>query len=168
MLNWSPIPLGSMPDIKPVFIVGAGRSGTTPLQLALNMHPQLGVYGETQAFFVHPKFGAEADEINLRRLLKYWRGIVSNCSPFEDLLDADGIQNRLARSPSYAQVMNLIMGEIAARDGKGRWGEKSPAHVFRLDEIRSCFPNAQIIHIVRDPRGVVCSNIKAFSGGAIH
>jgi len=165
MLNWSPIPLGSIPDISPVFIVGVGRSGTTPLQLALNMHPQLGVYGETQAFFVHRKFGAEAGEIRLERLLKYWRGIVTNYTPHKDLLDSDEMRSQLAYAPGYAQVVNLIMGGIAARDGKNRWGEKSPAHIFRIAEIRACFPNAQIIHIVRDPRAVACSSIKAFSGG---
>jgi hypothetical protein len=165
MLNWSPIPLGSIPNISPVFIVGVGRSGTTPLQLALNMHPQLGVYGETQAFFVHLKFGAEAGEIRLERLLKYWGGIVTNYTPHKDLLDSEEMRNQLAHAPSYAQVMNLILGAIAARDGKNRWGEKSPAHIFRIAEIRACFPNAQIIHIVRDPRAVACSSIKAFSGG---
>ena len=44
MFNVRPIPLGTIPEIEPVFIVGAARSGTTPLQLALNMHPELGVY----------------------------------------------------------------------------------------------------------------------------
>ena len=58
-----------------------------------------------------------------------------------------------------------ILGEIAKRDGKTRWGEKTPAHIFRLSEILSCFPNASIIHIVRDPRGAACSNIKAFEAG---
>ena len=57
------------------------------------------------------------------------------------------------------------MGAIAAREGKSRWGEKTSAHIFKLDEIRACFPNARIIHIVRDPRAVVCSTIKAFKRG---
>lgn len=165
MLNWSPIPLGSIPNISPVFIVGVGRSGTTPLQLALNMHPHLGVYGETQAFFVHRKFGAEPGGIRLERLLKYWRGIVTNYTPHKDLLDSEEMRSQLAYGSGYAQVVNLILGGIAARDGKNRWGEKSPAHIFRIAEIRACFPNAQIIHIVRDPRAVACSSIKAFSGG---
>jgi len=165
MFNLRPIPLGSIPDIAPVFVVGAGRSGTTPLQLALNMHPELGVYGETQAFFVHQKFGAETGEISSRRLLEYWRVAVSGCCPYSDLLDSQDMQYQLAYAPSYAHILNLVMGAIAAREGKSRWGEKSPAHIFRLREIRSCFPNARIIHIVRDPRAVVCSTIKAFHRG---
>ena len=165
MFNFRPIPLGSIPEIEPVFVVGAARSGTTPLQLALNMHPELGVYGETQAFFVHDKFAAGPSEIKLRRLLAYWRVVLSGCCPYDDFLDNEHIQRRLAAAPTYAHILNVIMGAIAAREGKSRWGEKSPAHIFKLDEIRACFPNARIIHIVRDPRAVVCSTIKAFNRG---
>jgi Sulfotransferase family len=165
MFNLRPISLGSMPDIKPVFVVGAGRSGTTPLQLALNMHPQLGVYGETQAFFVHRKFGAKPGARRLQSLIEYWRPMVASCCRYADLLDNEEIRAKLASVTSYAEVVNLIVGAIATREGKSRWGEKSPAHVFRLPEIRSCFPNAQIVHIIRDPRAVVSSAIKAFGGG---
>jgi hypothetical protein len=165
MLNLRPIPLGSLPGIEPVFVVGAARSGTTPLQLALNMHPELGVYGETGAFFVHSRFGAVADEVNFRRLLEYWQVIVSGCCPYHDLLDNQELLGELAHASTYAHILNTIMGTIAAREGKNRWGEKTPAHLFRLKEIRTAFPNARIIHIVRDPRAVVCSAIKAFEGG---
>ena len=165
MFNLRPIPLGSIPGIEPVFIVGAARSGTTPLQLALNMHPDLGVYGETQAFFVRRRFGAEPSDVSFRHLLEYWRVVVSGCCPYTDLLDDAEVQRNLAEASSYAQVLNVIMGAIAAREGKNRWGEKSPAHIFRLADIRAAFPNARIIHIVRDPRAVVCSNIKAFRHG---
>lgn len=165
MFNFRPIPLGSIPEIEPVFVVGAARSGTTPLQLALNMHPELGVYGETQAFFVRGKFEAAPGQARLRRLLTYWHAVLSGCCPYEDLLDNEYVQRQLASAPSYAHIVNVIMGALAAREGKARWGEKSPAHIFRLDEIRTCFPNARIIHIVRDPRAVVCSTIKAFKSG---
>ncbi len=165
MLNLRPLPLGSIPDIKPVFVVGAGRSGTTPFQLALNQHPDLGVYGETQAFFVHRRFGAEPGEDRLQRLLKHWRGMIASCCPYPDLLDTEEMKRKLAYAPTYANVLDLVIGAIASREGKSRWGEKSPAHVFRLPEIRASFPNAQVIHIIRDPRAVVASNIKAFNQG---
>lgn len=165
MFNLRPIPLGSIPELDPTFVVGAARSGTTPLQLALNRNSEIGVYGETQAFFVRRKFGAEVTEAGSWRRLEFWRLVVSSCSPYDDLLDREEIQQRLAHAPSYAHLLNLVMGAIAAREGKNRWGEKTPAHIFRLNEIRKCFPNARIIHIVRDPRAVICSNIKAFNGG---
>ncbi len=165
MFNLRPIPLGSIPGIEPVFVVGAGRSGTTPLQLALNMHPDLGVYGETRAFFEHRRFGASGEAGSFRRLLEFWRAVVSGICPHDDLLDDRELQSKLAGAPSYAHILDTVMGSIAAREGKSSWGEKTPAHILRLREIRTCFPNARVIHIVRDPRAVVCSAIKAFSSG---
>jgi hypothetical protein len=85
--------------------------------------------------------------------------------PHEGLLDGPEIHSRLANASSYAEILDVILGAIAKREGKQRWGEKSPAHIFRLPEIRSCFPNAQIVHIIRDPRAVVSSAIKAFGDG---
>jgi hypothetical protein len=41
--------------------------------------------------------------------------------------------------------------------GKGRWVEKTPNHVRKIERIFSIFPNARIILMIRDGRDVVCS-----------
>lgn len=69
-----------MDSVSPVFIVGAGRSGTTLLQLALNMHPKLAVFGETQAFFRYRKYGSLKQPQYLTRFLRDWRLIFANYS----------------------------------------------------------------------------------------
>jgi hypothetical protein len=38
-----------------------------------------------------------------------------------------------------------------------RWGDKSPVNISRLKEIEALFPDAKIIHIMRDGRDVVAS-----------
>src|SRR5579872_2360232 len=114
MLNWRSIPLGSLPGIKPVFIVGAGRSGTTPLQLALNMHPHLGVYGETQAFFVHRRFGSEPSDARTEQLLTYWTPLIAGCSPHADLFNDDKVRARIASASSYAEIVDRIFDALAA------------------------------------------------------
>lgn len=165
--HWNSIALGSLREPSPIFIVGAGRSGTTPVQLALNMHPQLGVYGETQAFIARKRFGCLADRFEFHRLVRYWNAIITEQTPYGDLLFDGHLQSRLAQGQTYADVMNIIMSALAARDGKSRWGEKTPAHVFWLDDIAGSFPNARVIHMVRDPRAVVCSSIHAFGDGQL-
>jgi hypothetical protein len=45
----------------------------------------------------------------------------------------------------------------ARRRGVERWGEKTPRHVFRLDEILSVFPDSKVLVMQRDPRAVVAS-----------
>jgi hypothetical protein len=46
---------------------------------------------------------------------------------------------------------------LAGRNDAQRWGEKTPRHVFRIDEIISIYPKARFICLVRDPRAVVSS-----------
>jgi hypothetical protein len=45
----------------------------------------------------------------------------------------------------------------AERNGKNRWGEKTPRHVYQLDVILERFPEAKIVFMVRDPRAVAVS-----------
>jgi hypothetical protein len=45
----------------------------------------------------------------------------------------------------------------AAAEGKTRWGEKTPRHVFRIGEIIECYPHAKVIYMLRHPAGVVAS-----------
>ena len=37
------------------------------------------------------------------------------------------------------------------------WGEKTPRHIFRIDDIFQAFPKARVVCMVRDPRAVVAS-----------
>ncbi len=58
-----------------------------------------------------------------------------------------------------------MIGFFALREGKARWGEKTPRHIFCLREVLACFPEARIIHIMRDPRAAVSSAVRAFENG---
>ncbi|MDX6414795.1 MAG: hypothetical protein QOH23_2205, partial [Gaiellaceae bacterium] len=37
------------------------------------------------------------------------------------------------------------------------WVEKTPLHLFQIDRIRSRFPSARFVHVVRDPRSTVAA-----------
>jgi len=47
--------------------------------------------------------------------------------------------------------------ECSAERGARFWGEKTPRHVFRLEEMLTRYPNAKAIFMLRDPRAVVAS-----------
>lgn len=150
---------GSVPGVSPIFIVGMGRSGTTLLQLALNMHPRFAILGETQAFLEQRRYASFQRPSNLEQFLSEWRVLLRD-GPSSDLLHGPEIKRRLVNCASYAEAVNEVMLALARGEGKSTWGEKTPAHIFKLNSIRSCFPDARILHMIRDPRGAVSSCVK--------
>jgi hypothetical protein len=51
----------------------------------------------------------------------------------------------------------LMLEAYIEAEGKNRWGEKTPTNFFFCDILYEMFPEAQFIHLVRDPRAVVRS-----------
>ena len=50
-----------------------------------------------------------------------------------------------------------MFSAYAAQFGKRRWGDKRPSYIQRLDTIVRLFPDAQVIHIIRDGHDCVSS-----------
>jgi Sulfotransferase family len=60
---------------------------------------------------------------------------------------------------SFYEVM---FRRYAERQGKERWGEKTPWHLWHVDEMARLFPDAVFVAIVRHPGGNVASNMNRF------
>jgi hypothetical protein len=61
-------------------------------------------------------------------------------------------------------IVDGLLRTWAAKLGKARWGEKTPQHTLCWRTILAGFPQAQVIHLVRDGRDVALSYKKAFFG----
>ncbi|MEM9359015.1 MAG: sulfotransferase [Pseudomonadota bacterium] len=151
-----------------VFIVGASRSGTAMLRSCLNSHSEVHLASETHYFddlrtrrdIVGKKVLSRSE---LEYCADYFRALDdrpygmkgdphnSSISQF-DLLEAADHLGRDADAvfEAYCQLK-------AYRSGAKIWGEKTPRHVFRIDDILERFPQTRIICMVRDPRAVVAS-----------
>jgi hypothetical protein len=46
---------------------------------------------------------------------------------------------------------------LSLKEHKKIWGEKTPQHIFKIESILSCFPDAHVICMVRDPRAFIAS-----------
>jgi hypothetical protein len=53
--------------------------------------------------------------------------------------------------------MDMSLGAWARMEGKQRWGEKTPSHVFYSEPIVRMFPRARFVEMIRDPRAVIAS-----------
>lgn len=128
---------------RPIFIVGAQRSGTTLLRLLLDAHPQLSVGPET-SFLKHVKEGATR-AMGTDRSHKRQDGLA---------IGQHAIEAELAAA--WARVL----AAHAEATGAARWGDKTPVHRYHGARIRRLFPGAQVVAMVRHPAAVARSRAR--------
>jgi hypothetical protein len=148
---------------RPIFIVGCQRSGTTLLRLMLHSHPRIALPPQTKFFRKLYKrrlrYGDLRREKNREKLAHWFRTHVNRNTKLKDL----GIPaEKLARvvlqdGTSLGSAFGVIFREYARKWNKPRWGDKRPDYIKHLDVLLALFPDAQIIHIVRDGRDCLAS-----------
>jgi len=76
-------------------------------------------------------------------------------------LDADRIEARVqAECRDVGDFLRIVMGEIAGAQRVERWIDSTPTNVPHMLRIASDFPDAQFLHMIRDPRDVALSLVK--------
>jgi hypothetical protein len=142
---------------EPIFIVGVPRSGTTLVRLILNSHSRIAIAPETHFFRIfwarRDKYGDLRKDENLQ---SFW-GDFAQSKHFEDFRfhDEPDIRNRIfSGERSYNAILRTLLIAYAKQNSKIRWGEKTPGHLEYANTILDFYPDARIIHVIRDPRDV--------------
>ena len=138
-----------------VFVVGCSRSGTTLLQRMLDNHPMLTVANDTHFIpraikgstpGANPPLTAELVE-TVRRYHRFHRlGLAYSA-----------VDRAPRRADTYGDFVRALYGELAKSKGKPLAGEKTPDYVKQLLLLHGLFPQAKMIHIIRDGRDVALS-----------
>lgn len=155
---------------RPVFVISAGRSGSTWLQKTLCMHPRLAIWGEHHGFL----------EPLLNSLNRIRRGEQTD----SHIETSDDVRRAVAtrfETPSlqiaWAQqftveeyrtaIRNLIL-ELFARDlAPGvRWGFKEIRYAERFlpETLLELFPEARFVFLSRDPEQCLRSMVLSWQG----
>ncbi len=163
-----------------IFIVGVPRSGTTLMRFLLEGSDRIGIARENH-FMGHilgrrgaRHFFRRAGDLNddnaVRKVvdmiysgeyerLAGWR----RPSPFwywlKDSIPREEVQRRLlAAERSERGMFGAFLRLYADSHGKPVMGEKTPTHLNYVDTLLDWFPNAKVIHMLRDPRAVYVSD----------
>ena len=123
------------PEInKPIFVVGVGHSGNGFLATALSKSPEILKWEENNKTWMQDNIFKKDD----RRTAKELNQSIKKT-----------IKNSFLR---YIETSN-----------KSRICDKTPANCLRIPFVLGVFPDAKIIHIVRDGRAVLCSTQREYT-----
>jgi hypothetical protein len=86
-------------------------------------------------------------------------------------LSADEFRSKIANmtTPFLRDIVELVYLEHLKRNGKRRWGDKTPGYIELVPQLAQLFPGAKFIHVIRDGRDVAKSfQVRRWSGRWLH
>ena len=143
----------------PVIVLGVGRSGTTLLRVMLDRNSELAIPYES--FFVpqlahrhgrRPDIDEFLDDLGRLRTLYDWG------------IRPDDVRPRLREEMTTSEAIAAIFETYAERQGKPRWGDKTPLYMQHLPLLERLFPRAAYVHLVRDGRDAATSFLEVPDG----
>ena len=148
-------------NVKPLFIIGCPRSGTTFFASLL----ELTDYGRPFETHFIPKYYKRLDRYgdlriknNARRLL---RDILAERPVQQWKLNVDVDAFLCERgNMSYAELAREVCTLHARQKGKSTWGDKTPRYKRDLPIIHALYPDAKYIYLYRDGRDVALSLLR--------
>jgi Sulfotransferase family len=166
-------PIDAAPALVFPFIVGSGRSGTTLLRAILDSHPELAIPDEV-SFIVRlsrPHYAARYGWPRRFRTDQCVELLLANGSLRRWGMPPEEIRSAVLGPPaapatSFAEAVRRLYRRFAERQGKARYGDKTPMHVLYLGRLGRMFPEARFVHLVRDGRDVALSYLDAAWGPA--
>ncbi len=151
-------------NVQPVFVVGVGRSGTSLVHSMLAAHSQLAFPPEInfiRRYLATNKISETFHKTGtkgVQKLLLEDRYIQRMGLEVPAVLAAI---ERTSQEVTDGIVYLALLHSYAQKIGKPRFGDKDPRSVEYLPLLGRYFPQAYIVHIIRDPRDVLASKKKA-------
>jgi Sulfotransferase family len=166
-----------------IFIVGTGRSGTSLMRTLLERSPRIAIARESHyvghlreregARFYFHRVGDFEDDATMRGIVEliysgefarrsrwrepstFWRWLV-------DHVPRDEMEQRLlaAERTERGLFVAFLRAYSDAVGGRPIIGEKTPAHLAYVATLLEWFPDARIVHMLRDPRAVYVSDLR--------
>ncbi len=156
--------------MRPTFLFGFERSGTTLLTMMTGAHPRLSCPLSVTGTWWHfldrlDAFGGLATADDIARMvaevaaherLKLWN------VPFDEAAIAAAVT-----PGDYASLVDAFHAAAARAEGKARWVNMDIPTLFRFEDVARAFGDARFVQIVRDGRDVALS-FKGYRFGGLN
>ncbi len=161
--------------LKPLFILGHRRSGTTLLTSLLDFHNEILMYPDDSKFFhlYYPFVDLQSyskkqkQELMIKKNFKYLRDTllkkvkINEKSLNFDLIERDFLKLTKDKSEWHhflnAMIESFFNNSIQEKRELKYWAEKTTSSEIYIEEIIKKYKNAKFIHIIRDPRAIYAS-----------
>lgn len=147
-----------------IFIVGSSRSGTTMMNRILDNNREILGLNELHYFGKEWDPGVPPDELNQLESIKISskllatakRGIWGHQPDDRDVAQAKLLISQAERI-DYKNLYTEVLCSLAEDAGKTIVVDQTPRNILYAADILANYPNAVILHMVRDPRAVLLS-----------
>jgi hypothetical protein len=147
------------------------RSGTKLLRDLLNRNPRVSMPTAETHFipFMVNRFGMEPGLEKRSRMDEFYRLLTRTAFFLE--MESMGISlarkelDEIGERSSWAAVLEFLLRRYAPQSASGAdhlFGDKTPGYLLHLPLLKTIFPKARFLHIIRDPRDYALSVRKAW------
>ena len=153
----------------PIFIIGMPRSGTKLLREILNQHESISIPRAETGFIPYfvrrrSRYGDLKNKKNFQELFaeftqtNFWHYMEGA----EEIWRESKVYDH-AGTHSMADTIEAIYRVHARFEGKQIWGDKTPDYIYHTPLLKSLYPNARFVHIIRDVRDFCLSTRNAWN-----
>ena len=135
-------------NISPIFITGTWRSGTTLLSRMINAHQDIAIVHDG----IHILKYISDEDINQNKITNFKKKL-KEINKFSKIRFKKKIEIKKNDLKSF---YNSILTQVINNNKKIK-GEKSNIQWSKIPIFLKIFPHGVVIHIIRDPRGVLAS-----------
>lgn len=153
---------------EPFFIIGCGRSGNTLLRSMLISGGEASIPPES---YVWPRIIRIYETYNFLPWEKICSLIIAEFEAYKEfytweinLFKAHEKARRLPKSKrSLSYIIQVVYSTYQEEKNEEHrlWGDKTPINTLFIDKILKVYPKAKYIHILREPKDVTSSYVKA-------
>ena len=150
--------------MKPIFVIGAERSGTTMLGSMIGAHSDVLCLPESNFIAVYMPTSDPQQPVDAAAALRLFRSHYKFRTMWRDVRIDEKSLGAETGAVTFPQLVDWLVRQYASSVGKRSatsWVDHAPNNLLYVHRLNQHFPDSKFVHIVRDGRAFANSMIAA-------